>query len=168
MAKTKKFASDAVVEIGQKLHPRRYRRFKDLRPPGEVGQWAKTLDWRSNPYDRFLLRREILHHLESTVVYQSHKNVFAFASRAEIEAEVDRLINVYAEHMDNYAGLPRAYPPDRVFGFALGGLPRVLAIKHRRIPVCENCRREYKLDTSRAGGSWRGIASGRLFGRFDP
>ena len=56
--------SDTVMEIGRNLHPRRYHRFKDLRPDLEAVQWARSLDWRNNPYDRFLLRREILHYLE--------------------------------------------------------------------------------------------------------
>ena len=63
--------SDTVMEVGRNLHPRRYCRFKDLRPDLEAVEWSRKLDWRNNPYDRFLLRREILHHLEATSFYAS-------------------------------------------------------------------------------------------------
>jgi hypothetical protein len=115
--------SDTVLEIVARLCPRRYRRFKDLRPYGEASEWARKLDWRNNPYDRFLLRREILHHLESFAFYEPKWNVYAFASREEIAAEVDRLIE--------------NFPPERewlgIFNYVLVKLPWDLAYKHRRI-----------------------------------
>ncbi len=85
--------SDMVMEIGRSLHPRRYRRFKDLRPDLEAVEWSRNLDWRNNPYDRFLLRREILHHLEATSFYEADWNIYSYASRVEISAEVDRLLH---------------------------------------------------------------------------
>jgi hypothetical protein len=44
--------SDAQFEIGRKFYPRRYSRFKDLRPYEQACEWARGLDWRNNPYDR--------------------------------------------------------------------------------------------------------------------
>lgn len=80
--------SDTILEVGRKVHPRHYRRFKDLRPWIAAAAWAQTLDWRTNPYDRFLLRREILHYFESECW-----SYFRLASREEVAAETDRLIN---------------------------------------------------------------------------
>ena len=82
--------SDTILEVGRKVHPRRYRRYKDLRPERVAANWALTLDWRTNPYERFLLRREILHHVESECW-----SYYRFASREEIAAETDRLINEF-------------------------------------------------------------------------
>ena len=86
-----------MMEIGEKVFPRRYRRFKDLRSYQEACEWAKTLDWQRNPYDRFLLRRELLHYLESTQVHKGRWNVYGFASRDEITAAVDRLLNHFPD-----------------------------------------------------------------------
>ena len=63
--------SDFMLEIGGKFYPRRCRRFKDLQPYQEACEWARKLDWRQNPYDRFLLHRELLRHLESAEVHGS-------------------------------------------------------------------------------------------------
>jgi len=112
--------SDTILEIGRKLHPRRYRRFKDLRPYQEACDWAKCLDWKSNPYDRFLLRREILHHLESEQFYRGYRNIYTFASRPEIAAEVDRLMNEF----------PDKHKTMGVFNYVLIKLPWMLAFRH--------------------------------------
>ena len=120
---TKTRPSDTVLEIGRNLHSRRYRRFKDLRPYEEAREWARSLDWRNNPYERFLLRREILHHLESTEFYKGHWNVYTFASRPEIAAEVDRLMNEF----------PAKYSSLGVFSYVLVTLPWDLAFKHGRV-----------------------------------
>ena len=85
--------SETMLEIGQKLFPRRYHRFKDLRSYNQACEWAQTLDWQQNPYDRFLLRRELLHHLENSAFYAANRNVFRFASRDEIAAGIDRLLD---------------------------------------------------------------------------
>jgi hypothetical protein len=108
--------SDTVLEVGRKLHPRRYHRFQDLRSDLEACAWAETLDWRNNPYDRFLLRREMLHHLEATSFYEACWNIYSYASRAEIAAEVDNLL-------DNCQGEWRR----RVFHYVLVTLPWNLA-----------------------------------------
>jgi hypothetical protein len=34
--------SDTLLEVGRRLHPRRYHRFKDLRPDLEAVEWART------------------------------------------------------------------------------------------------------------------------------
>jgi len=114
--------SDTVLEVGRNLHPRRYRRFKDLRPDLEAVEWARTLDWRNNPYDRFLLRREILHHLEATSFYEAHWNVYSYASRGEISAEVDRLLDKCPTEYERTA-----------FHHVLVTLPWELAFRHGRV-----------------------------------
>lgn len=112
-----------MLEIGAKLFPRRYRRFKDLRPYQEACEWARTLNWRENPYDRFLLRRELLHHLEATQFHAGSSNVFTFASREEIAAEVGGMIEGYqAKH-----------EPIGVFNFVLITVQWNLAYKHGRV-----------------------------------
>jgi len=108
-----------MEEIGAKFFPRRYRRFKDLRPYQEACEWARTLDWRQNPYDRFLLRRELLRHLESTEFREGRRNVFRFASREEIAREVDQLMD----------GFPDKYQKFGVFAYVLITLPWRLGIK---------------------------------------
>jgi hypothetical protein len=115
--------SETVLEIGEKLFPRRYRRFRDLRPYQQACEWARMLDWRQNPYDRFLLRRELFRHLESTAFYDGRWNVFSFASREEIAAEVDRL-------MDEF---PDEYKSTGVFAYVLVTIPWHLGFKHGRI-----------------------------------
>lgn len=112
--------SELMQEIGAKLYPRRYRRFKDLRSFHEACEWARTLDWQKNPYDRFLLRRELLHYLESTEFYRAGRNVFKFASREEIAAEVERLMD----------GFSRESKTIDVFAYVLSALPWHLAFKH--------------------------------------
>lgn len=125
--------TETLLEIGAKLFPRRYHRFKDLRSDQQACEWARTLDWRQNPYDRFLLRREILHHLESTAFYDGPLNVYSFASRDEIAAEVDRLMK---EFPDKYKSLG-------VFSYVLVMLPWNLAFKHGRV---QNSRLAEALD----------------------
>jgi len=112
-----------MLEIGAKLFPRRYHRFRDLRPDREACEWAHTLDWRQNPYDRFLLRREILHHLESDAFYAGSLNIYSFASRDEIASEVDRMLD---EFQDKYESLG-------VFSYVLITLPHHLAFKDGRV-----------------------------------
>jgi hypothetical protein len=112
--------SALMLEIGAKFYPRRYRRFRDLRPSEEASQWARSLDWRENPYDRFLLRRELLRHIESTEFYEGRWNVFTFASREEIAAEVEHL-------MDEF---PDEYEFIGVFSYVLITLRWNLGFKH--------------------------------------
>ena len=115
--------TDTMLEIGAKLFPRRYSRFKDMRPDAQACEWARALDWRQNPYDRYLLRREILHHLESTAFYEGRLNVYSFASRDEIAAEVHCLM---AEFPDKCRSIG-------VFSYVLVTLPWHLAFKHGQI-----------------------------------
>ena len=110
------------MEIGRNLYPRRYRRFRDLRPDLEAVEWSRNLDWRSNPYDRFLLRREILHHLEATSFYEAYWNTYSYASRGEITAEVDRLLDSCPPEYERGA-----------FHHVLVLLPWELAFKHGRV-----------------------------------
>jgi hypothetical protein len=114
--------SDTVMEIGRNLYPRRYRRFKDLRPDLEAVEWSRNLDWRHNPYGRFLLRREILHHLEASSFYKANRNIYSYASRGEITAEVDRLLDTCPPEYERGA-----------FHYVLVMLPWELAFKHGRV-----------------------------------
>jgi hypothetical protein len=116
--------SDVLREVGGHLCPRRYRRFRDLRPWEEAAEWARTLDWRGNPYDRFLLRKEILRQLESTLVYASDfHNVYTYASREEIAFEVDRLLDE----------LPAEFESRGPLRYVQIALPWHLAFKHGRV-----------------------------------
>ena len=115
--------TDLMLEIGTRFFPRRYRRFRDLRPYQEACEWARKLDWRRNPYDRFLLHRELLRHLESTEVYEGRRNPFSFASREEIAAEVDQLLDEF----------PDKYESIGVFSYVLVTIPWHLGFKHGRI-----------------------------------
>jgi len=134
--------SDAEIEIGRKLYPRRYSRFKDLRPYEQACKWARGLDWRNNPYDRFLLRREILHHIESTFFHDPHWNVYTFASRAEIAAEVDRLMDEFPEKRERIG----------VFTYVMVSLPENLAFRHglirhsRLVGVLSSLRSPHRLN----------------------
>ena len=113
--------SDTLLEIGSKLCPRRYRRFKDLRTFEDAQEWARTLDWQDNPYDRFLLRREILRQLESIVVHEpGFRNVYTYASREEIAAKVDELLNHFPARFERMGALI----------YVLTALPWHLAFKH--------------------------------------
>lgn len=80
------------------------------------------MDWRNNLYERFLLRREILHHLEATSFYEADWNVYSYASRGEISAEVDRLFD----------DCPAKYER-KAFSHVLVLLPWELALKHGRL-----------------------------------
>jgi len=115
--------TETMLEIGAKLFPRRYSRFKDLRPDQQAFEWARTLDWRQNPYDRFLLRREIHHHLENNASYESRRNVYSFASRDEIAAEVDRLMDEFRDKCES----------KEVFSYVLVTLPWHLAFMHGQV-----------------------------------
>ena len=116
--------SDTLLEIGGRLCPRRYQRFRDLRPWEEAAEWARTLDWRGNPYDRFLLRREILRQLESTAVHEpDFHNVYTYASREEIAFAVDKLLDELPGEFENRGPLT----------YVLITLPWHLAFKHGRV-----------------------------------
>ena len=137
--------TETMLEIGSKLFPRRYHRFKDLRPDQQACEWARTLDWRQNPYDRFLLRRELLHHLESTAFYESRLNVYSFASRDEIAAEVDRLMNEF----------PGEHESMDVFSYVLLMLPWNLAFKHGQVKPSRLAEALGKLGVRSGGASAR-------------
>jgi len=113
--------SGTTLEIARKVHPRRYKRFKDLRSLEDASAWAKKLDWRGNPYDRFLLRREILRHLEELFVHEpGYRNVFRYASRQEIAAEVDLLMDKFPKKFEKWG----------VFNYVLMRMPFHMAFKH--------------------------------------
>jgi hypothetical protein len=118
---TRPETSDVLFEIGAKLFPRRHHRFRDLRPYEEACEWAQTLDWRNNPYDRFLLRREILHHLEEEATHGGgFWKLYSFATREEIAAKVDQLL----------IELPRQFEREGVFCYVLNATKWDLAFEH--------------------------------------
>jgi hypothetical protein len=110
--------SETILQIGMKFFPRRYHRFKDLRE--DVLDWVGTLDWRNNPYDHFLLRREILRHFETSNVHEGRMNVYTFASRDEISAECDLLLQEYSTKSD----------PINVFAYVTSLLKWRLGFRH--------------------------------------
>lgn len=144
MSKTE--PSELMLEIGAKIFTRRYRRFRDLRPYQEAFEWALALDWRQNPYSRFLLRRELLRHLESTEFYKGRRNVFTFASRDEIAAEVDHLMDTF----------PDKFEAMGVFGYVLAILPWRLGFKHGRVHNSRLTEALAKLPSKESSESHRG------------
>ena len=115
--------SAATVNVGRQLHPRRYQRFPGLRSRAEAVAWARMLDWRENPYARFLLRRELLRFVTARAGEDPRHNVFRFANAEEVAATVDHMLNAYAEKP---AG-------ESVFNYVVAGLPWKLAIRAGRI-----------------------------------
>ena len=110
------------MEVARRVHPPRYRLFKNLRSFEATAEWAQKLDWRENPYDRFLLRREILRHLENRSK-AGFRNVYSYATRQEITAEVDRLMEKFPKKFEKWG----------VFGYVLTALPWYLALKHGKV-----------------------------------
>ena len=101
--------SEAVMEIGRRFYPRRYRRYRDLRSWQEARDWARTLDWRNNPYDRFLLRRELIRHIESSTDSWWHRRVIP----GEIAEIVDHLLDTFPdrhERLGVFAGVIGRFP----------------------------------------------------------
>jgi hypothetical protein len=83
-----------------------------------------------------LLRREILHYIESTSFHDPCWNVYSFASRAEIAAEVDRLMDEFPEKRERIG----------VFTYVIASLPENLAsahglIRHSRLAHVLSCLR---------------------------
>lgn len=85
--------SPIMLEVGGRLFPRLYKRHGDLRNQCEVRKWAESLDWRNNPYDRYLLRRELLHHAEADRSDMPEFNVGLFAKRDQILKQIDYLLD---------------------------------------------------------------------------
>ncbi len=115
---------ECTFSIGRRFYPRLYKRYKDLRDYNEAAEWSRTLDWQNNPYDRFLLKREILRHLESELYYRGPQNVFTFASRHEIEEEVEQSMDDYTKK--NFKNID-------VIGFVIVSIPWRLGFKHGRV-----------------------------------
>jgi hypothetical protein len=92
--------SEVMLEVGGRLFPRLYKRHGDLRNQGEVRQWAEKLDWRNNPYDRYLLRRELLRHIESYRYDMPGCNVGLFAKRDQILKQIDYLLDNFPEELN--------------------------------------------------------------------
>jgi hypothetical protein len=88
--------TDDFLERELKLYPRRYRRYSDLRTYSEACDWAQTLDWQKNPYDRYLLHRELMRFLEATQCYLGRKNLFRAVSREDVSTGVTHLLDQYA------------------------------------------------------------------------
>lgn len=112
--------SDALLEAGRKLFPRRYLRNQSMRSVDEAGEWARSLDWRANPYDRFLLKRELLRQAENLYSYDGWVNLFSFCSREEVAAEIEEIL-------DEFNDSDAAPGP---FCYVLSILPWRLGVKH--------------------------------------
>ena len=94
--------SDAIFEIALRQYPRRRRRHPDLRPYPQAREWARSLDWRDNPYDRFLLRRELLHYLESAVHIDLIRRAQRLANPGEIPQIVDHLLDTFSSKLEDF------------------------------------------------------------------
>ena len=83
---------ECTLSIGRKFYPRLYRRHKDLRDVDEAAAWARSLDWRNNPYDRFLFKREIVRQAE---------NRMCLVAREKIAAEVEILLDEFGRKFED-------------------------------------------------------------------
>lgn len=88
-----------TIEIGRKFYPH-YRRRHRSKADGAPG--VRPLDWAKNPYDRFLLKREIVQMYETL-------NLYPMASRRVIENAVERIMQ----------NLPESYRSDSVFTYSI-------------------------------------------------
>lgn len=91
--------SEVMLEVGGRLCPRLYKRHGDLRSQQEVRQWAERLDWRNNPYDRYLLRKELLRFMEAQRGDEPFFNVGLFAKRDQILKQIDYLLDNFPEEL---------------------------------------------------------------------
>lgn len=91
--------SEVMLEVGGRFFPRLYRRHGDLRNCRELRQWAEKLDWRDNPYDRYLLRRELLRYIEAQRGDTPFCNVSLFARREQILKQIDYLLDNFPEEL---------------------------------------------------------------------
>ena len=73
--------SAATLSMGRRFYPRRYQRFPGLHAPAEAVAWSRALDWRDNPYSRFLLRRELLRFVATRAGTDPRHNVFWWPPR---------------------------------------------------------------------------------------
>ena len=92
--------SPTVLDIARKFYPRRYRRHRDLRTWEDARAWARQLDWRNNPYERFLLERELTHYIEASTHLNWHRRIISSARDGEIAALVADLLDAYAREAD--------------------------------------------------------------------
>lgn len=84
---------ECTVAIGRKFYPGLYRHRRNVRDPDDAAEWAESLDWLNNPYDRFLLKREILRQSENFLRDKGPMNIWSFASREEIANEIDTVLS---------------------------------------------------------------------------
>ena len=108
--------------MGRRFYPRRYQRFSGLRAPAEAVAWSRALDWRDNPYSRFLLRRELLRFVATRAGTDPRHNVFRLATAEEVAAMVDCMLDACPEKLTH-----------GVFNYVIAGLPWKLAIKAGRV-----------------------------------
>ena len=88
--------SGTVLAIARQFYPRRYRRHHDLRSFDDAREWARQLDWRNNPYERFLLERELIRYIEAATHLDWHRRIISSARDGEIAALVTDLLDAYA------------------------------------------------------------------------
>lgn len=115
--------SEALLEIGRRFYPRRRARYRDLRPYQEACEWARTLDWRGNPYERFLLHRELLHYFLSVDHIDSIQKIRRIAAPGEMSAVIDHLLDT----------LPAEDSRLGIFTRVFLRLPWEIAYRHRLV-----------------------------------
>ena len=114
---------ECTLSIGRKFYPPLSKRGEHLRDADEAAEWASSLDWSNNPYDRFLLKREIVRQSERFWRDKVPMNCWTFASPDEIAGEVDKLLDEYKQE-----GRTR-----HIFQLILATLPWTLGYKHGRV-----------------------------------
>src|SRR5579859_6347172 len=72
-------------DLRQKFAPRRNKRYSHLRSFNEEAEWARSLDWRTNDYDFYLLARRIVDHVDSEYREKAGLRVDQLATAEEIQ-----------------------------------------------------------------------------------
>jgi hypothetical protein len=73
-------------DLRQQFAPRRNKRYAHLRGFSEDARWADTVDWQTNEYDFYRLRRSILDHLDSEYREKGGIRIDQLATAEEIES----------------------------------------------------------------------------------
>lgn len=84
-------------DLRQKFAPLRNKRYAHLRGFNEEAKWANTLDWQTNEYDFYRLRRSIVEHLDSEYREKCGLRVDQLATADEIEKMFRTCRDLYQE-----------------------------------------------------------------------
>ena len=88
---------DMDDDLRQKFAPRRNKRYAHLRGFNEEAKWADALDWQTNEYDFYRLRRSIIEHLDSEYREKGGLRIDQLATADEIEKMFRTCRNFYQE-----------------------------------------------------------------------